>query len=98
MTFCAFVCGGVESIRRNRSSNPIAGASSLGSTVGKLRFGGGFDSFPDFVARELGTVGEALAFDALEDSRGALHVVNAELGAMVPAKVKLGRVALQVGL
>jgi len=56
----------------------------------------GFDGFPDLVAGDLGTVGQALAFDAAQDSSGALHVVDAQLDAVVPAKVELDAVALKV--
>ena len=90
--------GGVLSIRRSKSSNPMPLGSSGGASLVCCRLGGGFDGFPDLVALKLGSVREALAFDALEDSSGALHVVEAELDPMVPAEVKLRRVALQMGL
>ena len=41
-------------------------------------------------------IGQALAGDALERSRGALLIVNAERGAVVVAEVKLAAIALQV--
>ncbi len=46
----------------------------------------GFDGFPGFVALNLGSVGQALALNALEDGRGALNIVDAE-GDPKPNKV-----------
>ena len=41
---------------------------------------------------------EALAADALERSIGALDIIEPELGAMIPAEIKLSSVALQMRL
>ena len=86
--------GGVASIRRSASSKPIP--SPLCSSFGEFSVGLGFDGFPGFVALNLGSVGQALAFDALQDSSGALHVVDAKGDAMIPAEVEFGGVALQM--
>ena len=86
--------GGVASIRRNASSRPIP--SSLSSPLGEFGGGLGFDGFPDFVAGDLGTICQALAFDVLENRASALHIIEAQQDAMVPAEIELGGVALQV--
>lgn len=89
----AFFAGG-ESMRLKASSNPIPG--SFSSSLGKLGSGLGFDGLPDLVAGDLRAVGEALAFDAFEGRVRALHIVDSKGDPVVPAKVKLGRVTLQV--
>lgn len=94
--FFAPLPGGVASMRRRRSSNPMPLPASGGSAFGEFGFGDGLDGLPGFVAFKLGSVGQALAFDALEHSGGTLNVVDAECDAMIPAKIKLRRIALQV--
>lgn len=95
VVLASFRDGGMDSIRFSVSSRPIP-ASSLCSAGGEFCGGLGLDRFPDFVARKLGLVGQALPFDALEQCRGALHVVDAELDPMVPAEIELVDIALQV--
>ena len=86
--------GFVLNIRFSTSSNEFP--SSLGSPLGEFGEGSGFDGFPDFVARNLGSIGEPLASDVHKDSLSALHVVHTKGHAVIPAKIELGRVALQM--
>lgn len=75
MGLATFGAGGVASIRRSKSSNPIPLGSSAGGFPGSSdRFGGGLEGFPDLVAGDLGTVGQPLAGDARQDHLLALHV------------------------
>lgn len=83
-------------MRRSKSSNPTPLGSSRGVSALSGRFGCGFDGFPDFVSGDLGTVGKALAFDALEDGAGALNVIHAELLTVVPTEIELVGVALKM--
>lgn len=85
----------MDSIRRSVSSRLIPG-TSLGSSFGE--FGGrlGFDSFPDFVALNLGSIGKPLALDVHQHGSGALHVIDAEGDAVIPTEVEFCSIALQV--
>lgn len=92
--FASFV-GGVASIRRNASSNPIPGSSSSDS-FGLLGKGLALDCPPELVPGDLGAVGEALAFDAFKGRVRALHIVYSESDPVIPAEVELRGVPLQV--
>lgn len=93
--FFAFGVGGVASMRRKSSSNPTP-LPSLCSALGEFCVGLGLDGFPDFVAGELGTIGQALACNVHQDHLLALQVVIARLDAVVPTEVELIAVPLQV--
>ena len=86
--------GFMRSIRLSSSSSPIP--SSLCSSFGEFGGGLGFDGFPDFVALNLGSVGEALPRDVHQHSGGALHVVDTEGHAVIPAEVEFSSIPLQV--
>ena len=86
--------GGIESILRNVSSNPIP--SPLCSSFGEFGGGLGFDDFPDFVALNLSSIGEPLSLNVHQHGSGALHVIDAEGRAVVPAKIEFGSIALQM--